>query len=229
MNKNYVSYLFSILFILSFLESFTQEFNYQKDFETILSRTNDSNDSLFHLELKQRFNRNDTTLSDFEVLALLINFTQNEFYQPYEILNNESKIENLVSEGEYDSAIRLCDSLLINHPYNQAILFEKALSHFAINQSDSSDFYRYKFNRILDAMAYSGKGTSTEDAIFSLGSMDSHSYIIRRLSQEIRQVGAGQDQQGNMIDIIETFKDGEGTRLMHFQIQHAVNRLLKSD
>ncbi len=205
-----------------------QEFNYKKDFDRILAQTKDSSNELYHKNLMKKYQDNSPELSDYEMLALLIHFTSDPNYKPYEILSQEENIKSIIEQKEYQRAIKLCDSLLEHHPFNQAILFEMALINFELERFEKSENYRIKFNRIMDAMAYSGSGNSTESAIFSLGTRDSHFYIANRLSYTIEKVGAGQDDSGNMVDIIETFEEGKGTRLLHFQIQHAVNRLLES-
>lgn len=226
--KLFIKYLFfCLLCIVLSKYAFSQEFNYQRDFASILERTKDSSDILFHKRLMKMYVANDSQLTDFEMLALMINYTKSEHYTPYAILDSETAIAELNSIDDFKKAIKLCDSLLNYHPFNQAIIFEKALAHYELRELDSAKFYRYRFNRIMDAMSFSGKGTSTENAIFSLGSKDGHHYILNRLSQKITNVGAGQDQNGNMIDIIETFHESDGTRILHFQIQHAVNTLFE--
>lgn len=49
-------------------------FNYQNDFKAILQKTKDPNNVLSYDKLLRRFVSNDTTMTDFEVLALLIGY-----------------------------------------------------------------------------------------------------------------------------------------------------------
>ena len=208
--------------------SIGQRFNYQMDFKTILKRTTDQKDDLFHEKLAKRFAKNDTSLTDFEVLALLINFTSNKNYAPYEILSAEDQITEQVKSFQFEDAINMCDSILKIHPYNQQILFNKAFSYFSLKKLDSAEFYKYQFNRIMDAMAFSGSG-SREDPIFSLGSKDSENYIYERLAKQIMSIGSGTDSSGNFLDIIEITDFQTDTLTLHFQIQHAVNRLINTN
>lgn len=221
-------FLVFLIFIMASISLAGQEFNYQRDFARILANTQDSSNELYHKILMIKYQENSPDLSDYEMLALLIHFTSDPHYQPYEILSQEKGIKSIIEQKEYEKALKLCGSLLKLHPFNQAILFEMALINFELERFEESENYRIKFNRIMDAMAYSGSGNSAENAIFSLGSKDSHHYIANRLSYTIQNVGAGQDDSGNMIDIIEAYEEGKGTRLLHFQIQHAVNQLLES-
>mgnify|MGYP003691487215 CR=1 FL=1 len=208
--------------------STAQTFNYKTDFDSILLRTNEKDDPLFHQKLEFRFNENDTNLSDFEILALLINYTSNSNYAPYEILDDEEKIKEKIDLFQFEEAINLCDSLLRLHPYNQMALFQKSFAFLKLNQLDSAEFYSFKFNRIMDAMAASGNG-SVENAIFSLGTKDAENFIYERLTREIMEIGSGLDSNGNFIDIIQITDHQKDTSIIHFQIQHAINQLYKAD
>lgn len=222
-----ISFLFIAIQIVSL--SYSQEkFNYQQDFEHILLRTLDVNDSLFHKKLHQRFEVNDSTLSDFEVLALLINFTSNSHYDPYNILEKESAIGKLIQDFEYQTTIQKSNELLKTNPYNQNVLFKKAFAHAQLKQMDSAKHYKQQFNRIMDAMAYSGTGSSSS-AIFSLGSKDSENYIYKKLAKDIMTIGSGVDSSGNFMDVVIITDHQKDTSILYFQIQHAVNRLIQTE
>ena len=225
--KIYYSKILLLMLICCSFPAASQTFIYHIDFEVVLKRTLDENDSLYHEKLAKRFAQNDPNLSDYAVLALLINFTSNKNYAPYEIVFSEYNVSNLIREKKFKEAINTCDSLLNFHPYNQELLFDKALIYYNIGDLDSSHFYQYKFNRIMDAMASSGSGAEG-DAIFSLGSKDWQNYIVQRLSNQVNSVGSGIDETGNYNDIIQSTDSKNDTLVLHFQIQHAVNKLLDS-
>ncbi|KAA3648588.1 MAG: DUF4919 domain-containing protein [Bacteroidetes bacterium] len=227
-NQHLKLYLFltglAILLILP-ATTLAQVFNYKTDFESVLKRTKDSTDALFYQNLAKRFDKNDSSLSDFEILALLINYTSNKNYTPYKVINQEDRIKKKLSVFQFDEAIRISDSVLSFHPYNQMILFQKSYAFFKLEQIDSANFYKYKFNRIMDAMAISGSGTF-DDAIFSLGSKDSENYIYKRLAKQIMQIGSSVDSSGNFIDVIQITDHQKDTSILYFQIQHAINKLI---
>jgi hypothetical protein len=50
-------------------------FDYEKDFKVIRAKTMDKKDKLSYNKLLKRFSTNDPSLTDFEVLALLIGYT----------------------------------------------------------------------------------------------------------------------------------------------------------
>jgi len=70
-------------------------FNYRKDFKNILAKTKDKSDNLSYEKLLKRFTVNDTTLTDYDVLALLIGYTDKPEYKPYSDITTEREIYNL--------------------------------------------------------------------------------------------------------------------------------------
>ncbi len=224
--KKFIPFSFFFLFILSSIQA--QEFNYGKHFDTVLARTSDPNDSLYHVKLEKRFHENDSSLSDFEVLAILIHFTADDHYAPYSILSAEEKIGQYIKRFQFQKAINLGDSVLLIHPYNQSVLLNMAYSYYKLENQEKGDYYRYQFNRIMDAMASSGKGTA-EEPIFSLGSKDSENFIYEKLSKEIMTIGSGLDSSGNFIDIMEITDYQKDTIVIHFQIQHVIDRMYDSE
>jgi Domain of unknown function (DUF4919) len=70
--------------------AFGQEsFDYDKDFKVLLELSKDSVDRLFYPRLLERFNKNDSTLTDREVVALMIGFADNVNYKPYQTLKRQ--------------------------------------------------------------------------------------------------------------------------------------------
>jgi len=220
--------ILSILILTASLTAFGQEFefDYHNDYGKILSQTNDTSNSLNYNKLLTRFQNNDTTLTDFEVLALLIGFTDNEYFKPYSYLTTEREIYSLNGNGQFEKALSMCDSFLVNVPVSQQALIEKSYSHHKLGQADSAQYYMWQFRRIMDAMAQSGDGLTPETAFFSLGPADGQNFIRKYLSSNIGTMGSGRDKYGNFIDILEvTWKDEESgeqeSRTLYFQIEHA--------
>ena len=73
-------------------------FNYKEDFKKVLLKTQNPSDNLYYEKLLKRFNVNDSTMTDFEVLALLIGFTDKPEYKPYQDITTEREIYNLNGE-----------------------------------------------------------------------------------------------------------------------------------
>lgn len=225
--------LIALIFMVS-IAVFGQEFkfDYQKDYKNILNQTKDSTSYLHYEKLLTRFQNNDTTLTDFEVLALLIGFTDNEHFNPYSYISIERKIFSLNGSGQFKEAIMLCDSFLVYVPLSQQALIEKSYSFYKLEQADSAQHYSWQFRRIMDAMGQSGDGLTPETAFFSLGPADGQNFIRKYLSGSIGTMGSGKDENGNFVDILELVWDDEETgeknkRSLYFQIEHAVKTMFR--
>ena len=70
-------------------------FNYQRDFKTILEQTKDKTSDLYYQKLLIRFLNNDSSLTRAQTLALMIGFTENQQYKPYEDMGTEQAIFDL--------------------------------------------------------------------------------------------------------------------------------------
>jgi len=229
-----------LLFIFLFISITTViigqefEFNYQNDFNKILEETNDSSSSLYYEKLLTRFTRNDSTLTDFEILALLIGFTDSEYFFPYHYLTTEREIYNLNGDRKFNEAIEICDSFLYHVPVSQQALIEKSYSYYKLGNQDSAAFYSWKFRKIMDAMANSGTGLTPENALFALGPADGQNFIRKYLASKIGDMGSTRDEHGNFIDILELIMIDQETgdtiqTELYFQIEHAVNKMFNEE
>lgn len=206
--------------------TFCQEtFNYKDDFKNILEQTKKENSDLAYNKLLNRFNVNDTTLTDYEVLALLIGFTAQPAYKPYDVLTQERDIYNLNDVGKYQEGLKMANEFLETNPFNIKTLYEKSYSFSKLNQKDSAEFYLYKGFRIFQAMFFSGDGKSKETPTFALGPADGQDYIKKFIGAKIGTMGSGSDPNGNFLDILEMrFEEGESITL-YFIIEHAVRKM----
>ena len=88
-------HLYCLTFILCFSGStFAQKFkfNYHTDFKKILKRTQNAKDTWYYPKQLERFQKNDTTLTSYEVLGLMIGYTADTNYQPYDDIKVERKV-----------------------------------------------------------------------------------------------------------------------------------------
>ncbi len=200
-------------------------FNYKEDFQKVLAKTKDQNDNLSYDKLLKRFSVNDTTLTDFEVLALLIGFTDKPDYKPYDDLSTEREIYQLNGEKKYKEGLELGQKFIKTHPLSVKTLFEIAYSYHKLNQEDSVNNYVYQGQKIFNAMYFSGDGKTKETPTFALGPADGQDYIYKFVGADIGAMGSGRDKDGNFIDILEAkFEDGKILNL-NFIIQHATDKM----
>ena len=200
-------------------------FNYKDDFKKILAKTKNLNDSISYDKLLKRFNSNDTNLTDFEVLALLIGFTDKPEYKPYQDLDIERNIYNLNGEKKYKAGLELGKKFIKTHPLSVKTLFEISYSFHMLNKEDSAKYYLYQGQRVFKAMYFSGDGKTTETPTFALGPADGQDYIHKFVGADIGTMGSGRDRDGNFLDILEAkFEDGSKMNL-YFIIQHATRKM----
>jgi len=200
-------------------------FSYKEDFKKVLAKTKDQNDNLSYDKLLKRFTANDTTLTDFEVLALLIGFTDKPEYKPYQDLDTEREVYKLNGEKKYQEGLDSANKFLKTHPLSVKTLFEKSYSFHKLEQEDSAQYYLYQGRRIFKAMYFSGDGKTTENPSFALGPADGQDYIRKFVGAKIGVMGSGRDRSGNFLDILEAkFDDGQAMKL-YFIIQHATSKM----
>jgi hypothetical protein len=200
-------------------------FNYNDDFQKVLAKTRDQNDSLSYNKLLKQFTANDTTLTDFEVLALLIGFTDKPEYKPYDDLTTENEIYKLNGENKYQEGLDKANEFLKTHPLSLKALFEKSYSFHKLEKKDSAQYYLYQGQKIFKAMYFSGNGKTKKTPTFALGPADGQEYIRKFVGENIGVMSSGKDKNGNFLDILEVkFEDGQ-TMNLYFVIQHATDKM----
>jgi hypothetical protein len=219
-----------LFFALVTLGSFAQNsFNYSSDFKKVLARTKDPENILSYDKLFKRYWANDTTLQDFEVLALMIGFTDKPQYKPYQDISIEREIYKLNGEGKFKESLDSGLKFINTHPLCVKTLFEIAYSYHKIGKEDSVQFYIYKGRRIFKAMLFSGLGKDPETPTFALGPADGQDYIRKFVGAGIGTMGSGRDKEGNFLDILEAkFDDGTSMKL-YFIIEHATEKMFSEE
>jgi len=202
-------------------------FNYKNDFKKILNKTKDQHDSLSYDKLLKRFTSNDASLTNYEVLALLIGYTDKPEYKPYSDLSTERKIYNLNGESKYKDALELGGKFIKTHPLSVKIIFEIAYAYHKLNNEDSANYFVQEGRKIFKAMYYSGDGKTPETPTFALGPADGQDYIHKFIGADIGIMGSGRDKDSNFLDILEAkFKNGDSANF-YFIIQHATAKMFE--
>jgi len=219
LNKNFLTIL--TVFFLT-IKLYGQDFDYHRDFKDFLIKSKDINSEYFYPKLLERFNSNDSTLTNKHVIALQIGFTANKNYKPYQTIEKEREILNLVADGKYDKAIIECDKLLKTNPVNFTALMEKAFAYMNLNNPDSL-IYREKTLKIVNSIMWSGDET-IDKPYFVLSPIDGQTLIKYILGGSIGTMGSGRDKHGYFIDILEMKKEDENST-KYFIIQHAIDKM----
>ncbi len=218
-------FLIVILLTIS-LTAFAKKepFNYQNDFKIILAKTKDTTSGLSYSKLLKKFTTN-ASMSNYEVLALMIGFTDKPAYKPYQDLETERNIYNINGENKFQEALDSANAFLKSHPLSVKTLFEKSYAFHKLGQKDSAAYYLIQGKRITSAMAFSGDGKTKDTPMFALGPVDGQEYIHKVLSAEIGNMGSGRDKDGNFLDMIQVKQEGGETYYLYFIIQHATDKM----
>jgi hypothetical protein len=214
-------------------DSTIQTFNYKKDFKTILTNTQDEESNLSYKKLLKRFQDNDSTLTNYETLALMIGFTEDPKYKPMEDMEKEVEIFDHNNANEFSEAIEKSKSYLRGHPLSLLVLREISYAYGKISKvyekdmvfdsaiyfNGLSSYYMSLNDRIMEAMIFSGKGRLPENPIFSLGLADGE-YFIPNVGYEIEKKNTLWNKNGDFLEHIVAL-DKLTTKDFYFVIQHA--------
>lgn len=202
-------------------------FNYATDFDSIAKLTAQKGSEHYYESLRKRFEAVDTTLTDHDVLVLMIGETQQAHYYPYDLVLVEHEIMEMANKGDYEGTLKKCDSLLKIHPLNLTALVHKAYLEDKLG-SLTKDASKFKFVIVLDAIFGTGDGT-VESPLFVIGPGDGQLLIRYVFGANLGTMGSGSDSHGNFLDILEIIKEGQEPANMYFIIEHAVKRMFKED
>jgi hypothetical protein len=215
--------LAAVICLLLENNAMAQPFSYSRDFPILQKRSLDQTDSLYFPRLLQRFQANDTTLADGEVLALLVGFTNDPHYNPYEDLDISRRVRRLNAQEDYKAGLALADSFLLTHPVDQLTLYEKAFALYELGKEPVKSKYLDQYIAIMSAMESTGDGRSPATAIFALGPADGQDYIHKHLGRQLGRMGSGYDKDHHFLDILDGIsEDGKDTVTYYFNIDHAM-------
>ncbi|MEP7166246.1 MAG: DUF4919 domain-containing protein [Ferruginibacter sp.] len=224
-----VFFILSMLFLMGETAyeqtpSTSPAFNYQRDFKTILEKTKDKGGDLYYQKLLIRFLNNDSSLTRAETLALMIGFTENAHYKPYDDLGTEKEIFDLNDGGDYEAALDESKTYLQTHPLSLRILKERSYAYHQIRKADSAQYFMDLVDKVMGAMIYSGKGKTQDAPIFSLGLIDGE-HFIENAGMTVANKTTTSPKSKILMYIVDALSD-EGTHTNYFFIlQHARDKM----
>ncbi|SHK76371.1 DUF4919 domain-containing protein [Chryseobacterium polytrichastri] len=219
---------FIILFSFIPLLIFSQEnFNYKRDFENILKETKNNKSDIYYGNLLERYNKIDTTLTDKQILSLLIGFTSNKFYKPYKDISFGRNLYKLNDENKFDQVIKDGNEFLKNHPFDIKTLYEVSYAYYKKSNKEFANAYLVKARMIFKSMIYSGDAKSIDNAAFALNSADGQDFINKAMRANIGKMGSGQDKNGYFIDILDANLEDGSTETLYFIIPHATKKMFE--
>jgi hypothetical protein len=205
---------------------FAQHFNYENDYPAILKRTQAKNDSLNYSVLLPKFLKNDSSLSVYETLCLMIGYSGLPVYKPFNDIKTERLLIQLNDSAKYETVLKICDTFLATHPLNQGGIIEKAYAYYKLNRNDSAAFYKEQFARIMATMDWSNDGRTPETAMFALGPDDGKNFADKYYHAEAGNTSTIINNYGNYCSSVEIIYKKEGKQksaIFYFVLQHAAN------
>ena len=206
-------------------------FDYKIHFDSISELTQSKKSEYNYAKLLSRFDKADATLNSKEILFLMIGETQKKKYLPYEWIEIERDIIDLINKKKYPDALSKCNYLLDISPLNFTALMQKAfILSIDIENSNEKSIANFKFVKVLDAILYSGEGT-INSPIFVLSPFDGQIITQLIFGLNTGKMNSFENSNGFFIDEIEIIsqKDGEPNIYMYFMIDHAVKKMFNQD
>ena len=204
-----------------------ENFIYKKDFEKILKETKSKNSEFYYDALVEKYNKIDTTLTDKQMLSLLIGFTDNKNYKPYKDIDFGRKMYKLNDESKFDEVIKEGVEFLKSHPFDIKTLFEVSYAFHKKGDEIQAKNYLIKGNQIFKAMYFSGNATSIDTPAFALNPGDGQDFIKKAIGGKIGKMGSGRDKDGYFIDMLELIMENEESQTLYFIIPHATKKMFE--
>jgi hypothetical protein len=197
-------------------------FDYHRDYRFYLNESANPESDYFYDILLKRFLKEDITLKNHELIALMIGFTENQNYYPYKNVDFEREIMKLVRDKEYKKALSKSRKLLDTNPLNFTALIEEGFTLMKIKKDKK--YYPSTCSRMLvNAVLWSGDG-SIEHPYFVLSPIDGQTIIRYIFGNRIGLMGSGDDQNGYFLDILEMIKENDESETLYFILEHAVQK-----
>lgn len=217
-----MKFIFTLALLLPVYNLYAQEFDYKRDFEAMRKESQDESSTYYYPLLLARFEKNDSTLTNKEMLALQIGYTANPLYKTsYTADDTERMINDFLAKGQYNRVLQRCNELLEKNPVNLVALREKGIAYVMLGK-DSADFHKSKFSRLFKSIMWSGNGTY-EKPFFALGPKDGEFIIWSLWRNNIRATESGRDKDGYFVDIVEIDHKNEPSTKIYFNINHATD------
>jgi hypothetical protein len=224
--KKIVIFIFAIFMSFSGFSQDRFHFNYSKEYDSILNQTKDFTSSVYFGKLFQRFEDADTTLSNFDMIAMQIGYTDNEKYWPYKDIYLEREIWKLIEEMKFEQAQKQIGALLHNNPFSIVGNWAMSYVYYQLGDNEKAQTYFNKYEMVVTSVLASGEGTSYESSWFTLSPADGQWIIKLSFEEEICSMGSGRDKNGNFHDILgATLGESQTCTPLYFNIQPAAKRM----
>lgn len=199
-------------------------FDYARDFKVIVEKSKDRLSEFYYHKLLPKFLDLDSTISNAEVLALMIGYTEDPHFKPFEDMEKEKEIFDLNDSADYEGSMAESKIYLDKHPFSLRVLKERSYSYNQLKNKDSAQYYMDLVERVMNAMIYSGKGRTPENPIFSLGLADGE-YFIPNIGMTVAGKTTDWNKHNHFIEVINAMNEMGEFKKFYFVIQHAKDKI----
>ncbi|MFT3910612.1 MAG: DUF4919 domain-containing protein [Ferruginibacter sp.] len=199
-------------------------FDYSRDFKVILEKTKDRTSELYYHKLLVKLLNIDSSISRPEVLALMIGFTEDAHYKPWEDMQTEKEIFDLNDSADYQGSLDASKIYLATHPLSLRVNKERSYSYHQLKMKDSADYFMDLVDKIMGAMIYSGKGRTPETPIFSLG-LDDGEHFIPNVGMTVAAKNTEWNKRNQFVEVIDAMDEMGIHKNYYFVIQHAKDKV----
>lgn len=169
--------------LLSFISVYAEDkSNGQPDFAHIKKEVNDPYSPYYYPTLVQKYNSNDTTMTDDEFLYYYLGYTFQEDYNPYRTSEFAHQIDHLykqnkkLSSAEYENLVKFAKQTLEDDPFDLRQINILIYGLKGLNRYREAAIWQYRLDHLIDAIISTGDGTTPETAWHVI--YPNHEYII---------------------------------------------------
>lgn len=215
----------NLIFIIFFLNvsavNAQSSFKYTRDFNSILVESRKPNSKLAYESLWQKYSQNINTLSNREMLSMMIGFTDKPNYKPYAYYEMQNSLENkskIALKSVYIDASNFADEL----PFSLSLLNQLLFCSKKLDMPEDAARYSSIITKVSDAMRYSGDGSSADKAIFILEPSDANYFLSELTSKGYTVGGKTNIEIGGYKEVYDYQKQENGAVFkIYFNLQHA--------
>jgi Domain of unknown function (DUF4919) len=159
--------LIGLLTLLTILNLNGQTFDYSKDYKRILKETGDPKGKYFYDTLRNRFLRDDKTLTNADLIALQIGFSQKDGYNPYGDIDLDRAFIGSANRDDTDTTVWYGTEYLKRNPVSLSANFALWKAYEKRNQNDLAEKYKSRFQRLVDSILTTGDGVNKHYFVLS--------------------------------------------------------------
>jgi hypothetical protein len=207
--------------------TFTQVLH-PRDFKHWTKFASDPSSHFNYEKLLSRFQNDDSTLTDDELVLLSHGYTLRPEYDPYTQMLIEDSLDQFFREGEYESAMERGVKYLQENPVSLIGNLVLLMSSKHLEQSEDIEKYHTRFSQMLRAILATGTGNSSDSAFAVINIRDEYAvlnYFGYTSSSQSLVVG----REGRSYDrLVGTPRNDSGkTRVFYFDITRPMNSLAR--